>query len=228
MILLNKQCPKCKQLKSYNEFNKDKYRLDQIKTYCRICDRQYSSNWSKNNRDKANAKNARRRAAKLERMLKWGKLHLKPEIDVWYRRAQLATVFMEELYEVEHIEPLQGKDVCGLHVPWNLTLLTKKENASKGNRRAEENTTTSVPAGDHRESQDDPAHRFVSAAGAGEDSDNAYHHCGADARKDVDHSAQASSRNSVGHRSGEVGTPKTLTSQQNYGNPWPTYEWLEY
>jgi len=124
MILLNKQCPKCKQLKSYNEFNKDKYRLDQIKTYCRICDRQYSSNWSKNNRDKANAKNARRRAAKLERMLKWGKLHLKPEIEIWYRRAQLATIFMEELYEVDHIEPLQGENVSGLHVPWNLTLLT--------------------------------------------------------------------------------------------------------
>jgi hypothetical protein len=37
-------------------------------------------------------------------------------------------------FEVDHVIPLNGKDVCGLHTPTNLQVLTKTQNRSKGNK----------------------------------------------------------------------------------------------
>lgn len=48
-------------------------------------------------------------------------------------RAALMTRLMGELYVLDHIVPLNHPRVCGLSVPWNLRVVTARENGKKGN-----------------------------------------------------------------------------------------------
>jgi len=76
----------------------------------------------------------RRYAAKGSATPKWLTAEHKKQILEIYQTACLLSAFTGELHHVDHIVPLRGKDVCGLHVPWNLQILTALENLKKGNR----------------------------------------------------------------------------------------------
>lgn len=80
--------------------------------------------------DTANYRQAKRNAAT---MLSLSPEH-KAQIEAFYAEARRLTEATGIPHEVDHIEPLRGKTSCGLHVPWNMQVLTKADNLSKGNR----------------------------------------------------------------------------------------------
>jgi 5-methylcytosine-specific restriction endonuclease McrA len=51
-----------------------------------------------------------------------------------YLSAQRLTKLTGVRYVVDHIVPLINPDVCGLHVPWNLRVMTQEENLKKSNK----------------------------------------------------------------------------------------------
>lgn len=80
------------------------------------------------NPDKRAAFQAKRTANKLKATPAWADL------------AAINTIYQEAArlgLEVDHIVPLQGRTVCGLHVSHNLQLLTKSENSRKSNYHPE-------------------------------------------------------------------------------------------
>lgn len=82
-----------------------------------------------------NARSAKRRVIKKQAMLKWlTKKQIEEIADIYKQAKELEQIFFNRKFHVDHIIPLQGKDVCGLHVPWNLQILTAEENKSKGNK----------------------------------------------------------------------------------------------
>jgi len=77
---------------------------------------------------------AKRRAAKLQRTPAW-----LSEDDLWlieevYALAKLRTDIFGFSWHVDHIVPLQGKTVSGLHVPLNLRVIPWKDNVAKGSK----------------------------------------------------------------------------------------------
>jgi hypothetical protein len=80
----------------------------------------------------------KRRAAKLQALPKWLTPEQLEQIKELYTCAQMFKLYTGEEYHVDHIVPLQGENVCGLHVPWNLQVIPAKENLSKSNKLQEE------------------------------------------------------------------------------------------
>jgi 5-methylcytosine-specific restriction endonuclease McrA len=57
-----------------------------------------------------------------------------------YVQARKLTELTQERYVVDHIVPLRGESVCGLHVPWNLRVITQEENLKKSNKHVDHTT----------------------------------------------------------------------------------------
>lgn len=113
-----KRCHICKSILSLDNYNSNKKRWDNKSEACKNC----QSDYSKENSGANNARLAKRRAKKLQAALPG----FDKDIKEIYENCP-------EGFQVDHIVPLQGKHISGLHVPWNLQYLSKKDNLSKYN-----------------------------------------------------------------------------------------------
>lgn len=95
---------------------------------------EYRKQWAKNNPGKVNAKTARRRAARRNAIPKWLTPEHHKQMEMLYVEAARLTKETSIRHEVDHIVPLQGLSVKGLHVPWNLRIITQTENRHKSRK----------------------------------------------------------------------------------------------
>lgn len=82
----------------------------------------------KDNPARARERSRRYQASKIKAAPSWLTDEHKAEMTAIYVTAQQLGL------QVDHIVPLQGKNVCGLHVPWNLQPIPAEVNRQKSNR----------------------------------------------------------------------------------------------
>lgn len=134
-----RKCPKCNYIKHISGYYPDPTRYNGVTVYCCECEKiknaQYRITNAENiveyrkkhyidNRAYYIHKNALRRAVLLKATPPWADLSKIKEI---YRNCP-------EGWHVDHVIPLQGDLVCGLHVETNLKPVPAKENLAKGNK----------------------------------------------------------------------------------------------
>ncbi len=147
--------------KRYKEENKDtldswykQYRIDNKEKISASSKKHYQENtesirvrhkkYSEENKDKINAYSSQNRAKKLNASPKWLTKEQLSDITAYYRVAKKLEEVTGEKFHVDHIHPLQGKEVNGLHVPWNLQVLSATENLSKNNTTYDKNLVYST------------------------------------------------------------------------------------
>lgn len=74
------------------------------------------------------------------------KKHIKNATPKWVDKKALKTIYdnRPEGYDVDHMVPLRGKNVSGLHVPWNLQYLPSKINRDEKRNKTDYNVSTSA------------------------------------------------------------------------------------
>ena len=94
----------------------------------------YKSKYKQSNPDLYKTLTSFRRRRFRDATPPWITRKQKLEIRQLYQIAITMTQTTGERYVVDHIIPLQGETVCGLHVPWNLRVTTQEENLKKSNK----------------------------------------------------------------------------------------------
>ena len=94
----------------------------------------YKSKYKQGNPDLYKTLTSFRRRRFRDATPPWLTRKQKSEIRQLYQIAITMSKTTGEQYVVDHIVPLQSHEVCGLHVPWNLRVITQEENLKKSNK----------------------------------------------------------------------------------------------
>lgn len=144
---LASRCKECKKLykpnsneycRAYYAANREQAKIAHQKSYekhkatrrakCREYDRAHQAERA--------AREAYRRAQQLQATPPWLTSEHKEQIKAIYRLRDQLTETSGIIYHVDHIDPLVSDVLCGLHVPWNLQVITAEENLKKSNKVA--------------------------------------------------------------------------------------------
>lgn len=135
------KCPKRKEYRKLRYENNREALCKKQKEYYRRVYPKIKKEWQAKARQRREAKKDlylitarnlanKRRAAKLNSLVFYeNNVAL---IKMIYTCAKIKELLTGIKYHVDHIIPLQGKDVSGLHVPWNLQIIPAKDNIKKG------------------------------------------------------------------------------------------------
>ena len=154
----DKTCSLCKESKDVSLFSADRQKSDGLCSRCKQCDALRVRNYYAKNKDISNKRTAEFRKNNPEKHRLYSKNHYeknkasyrqreiayqmrkKTQAPAWLSKAHIAE--MEGIYmfcqifkgyQVDHIVPIRGKEVSGLHVPWNLQAISRRKNAQKSN-----------------------------------------------------------------------------------------------
>lgn len=138
--------------KEYHEDNRQENIVRMRARYSSMSDvyKAQAMAWAEANRDKVRQRAKRYYARRPEYFAEKARrklIRIKEQTPIWanldairefYRKARELTIATKVQHEVDHIVPLKGKNVRGLHWEGNLRIITRTENRMKSNKLEEE------------------------------------------------------------------------------------------
>lgn len=141
----SKVCTRCKTDKPLEEYYNLYTMNDGKMSHCKACHYDYTNAWKAKNRERAleiKRESAKRNYYKNPLKARKYDIRKRNATPSWADTEKIKRVYkMAKEYrdkgidaEVDHIVPLKGENVCGLHVSWNMQIINRRYNISKNNR----------------------------------------------------------------------------------------------